>query len=167
MQNPGVHDVADRLIRRLFECVPQVGRDGVAVGVLLQVTADSVAVDIGPEVELQHAQHRTTLFVGEEVEHALGVFGGDDFEFNWSRGVEAIHLEGHVTEGAKADPDFPFGTEGVEAGVSHEGGEGLVEPDALPPFHGDEVTKPHVGDFVGDDFGDALHFLLRGSSGVN
>ena len=26
--------------------------------------------------------------------------------------------------------------------------ESLVEPEVVPPFHGDEVSEPHVGDFV-------------------
>ena len=97
----------------------------------------------------------------------MGVVGGDDFEFDGSRGVKAIDLEGHVAEGAEADPDFPLGTEGVEAGVRHKRRKGFVEPDAFPPLHGDEVTEPHVSDFVRHHFGDALYFLLRGRRGVD
>src|SRR3712207_9506532 len=32
----------------------------------------------------------------------------------------------------------------------HERGEGLVEPDAVPPLHGHEVAEPHVGELVVD-----------------
>jgi hypothetical protein len=48
----------------------------------------------------------------------------------------------------------------------HEGGEGLVEPDPVPPLHGHEVTEPHVGRLVGDHLGDAHELHLGGVVGV-
>ena len=44
----------------------------------------------------------------------------------------------------------------------HERGEGLVEPDAVPPRHRDEVAEPHVGDLVGHHVGDPLELHVRG-----
>lgn len=40
--------------------------------------------------------------------------------------------------------------------VAHVLGEGLVEPDVVPPGQGDEVAEPHVGHLVGDDHGAGL-----------
>lgn len=32
--------------------------------------------------------------------------------------------------------------------VRHERGERLIEPEVIPPFHGDEVAKPHMTELV-------------------
>ena len=63
--------------------------------------------------------------------------------------------------GAEGDPHLPLGSERVLAQDLHEGGEGFVQPDTLPPLHGDEVTKPHVSEFVQHHVGDALHLGER------
>ena len=70
--------------------------------------------------------------------------------------MESVHVEGHVASRVEADPLLPLGTEVIGADGLHEGGEGLVEPDAFPPLHSDEVAEPHVGDFVVNDFGDTF-----------
>ena len=49
----------------------------------------------------------------------------------------------------------------------HEGGEGFIEPNAVPPLHRDEIAKPHVGEFVINDVGDVEQFCLSGGGGVN
>ena len=60
----------------------------------------------------------------------------------------------------------------VDMGASHRAcfvgktrGEGLVEPEIIPPLHGDQITEPHVAELVLNDdteegqFGDG-HVLL-------
>ena len=53
-----------------------------------------------------------------------------------------------VAVGTEGDPHFHCGSKGVLAEDLHERGERLVQPDALPPLHGDEVAEPHVRDLV-------------------
>ena len=67
----------------------------------------------------------------------------------------------------KVDPALPLGPEGVGGVHLHERGEGLVEPDAVPPLHGHEVAEPHVGELVGDDVGDVLQLGLGGGGRVD
>ena len=38
----------------------------------------------------------------------------------------------------------------ARASVPGEGGEGLVQPQVVPPAHGDQVAEPHVGHLVHD-----------------
>ena len=38
--------------------------------------------------------------------------------------------------------------------VAKTGGEGLVEPEVVPPLHGDEVTEPHMAKLVLDNDGE-------------
>jgi hypothetical protein len=70
-------------------------------------------------------------FAGVERREARVVFQGGDFVF-----------------------DF------LQAEVADEVGETLVEPEVVPPFHGDEVSEPVVGQFVGYRVGDIEHLLV-------
>src|ERR1019366_2628129 len=70
-EEPGIYYVAHRRTRDLFDGVPQVRRTGIGVTVLAQVVADAVAVGLGAEVLLEHAQHGRALFVRETGEHSL------------------------------------------------------------------------------------------------
>ena len=85
MEYPAVHDFGDRQFRRLAKSAPQIGRLRVAKGVTFEITADAVTKDGRPDVLLQHAQHRRSLFVGEYVEHGVGVLGRLDGKFDGPR----------------------------------------------------------------------------------
>lgn len=73
-------------------------------------------------------------------------------------------LVGVVTPGlaldAEVDPGVgeAVGARFVDRLVAHVLGEGLVEPDVVPPLQGDEVAEPHVGHLVGDDHRAGLAF---------
>ena len=77
LEDPRVHDLADGFAGRVFERVPQVGRLGVRESVAVEIVAHAGAERIGAEPAFEHAQHRPALLVGEDVEHAVGVFGRD------------------------------------------------------------------------------------------
>ena len=79
---------------------------------------------------------------------------------------ERVGVEGGGAGEAEVDPALPLGPEGVGGQHLHEGGEGLVQPDAVPPLHGHEVAEPHVGDLVGDHVGDPLQLGLGGPLAV-
>ena len=49
----------------------------------------------------------------------------------------------------------------------HEGGEGLVQPDAVPPAHRHEVAEPLVRELVRDDVGDVLELGLGRVLGID
>ena len=82
--------------------------------------------------------------------------GRPDRELDRPGGVEAVDGHGRLALHAEAHPPLPLGPEGVDGQYLHEGGEGLVEPDPVPPLHGDQVAEPHVGDLVADHVGDPL-----------
>ncbi len=58
--------------------------------------------------------------------------------------------------------DVPLRMHGGHGLVLHPGGKALVEPDVVPPLHGDQVAEPLVGHLVGDDQGD---FFLGADGG--
>ena len=156
LQDPRVHDLTNGLARGFFNGVPQVGGHRVGIGVALEVEANAISKRGFAKVLLQHPQDRAALFVGQDVEHAVGIFGGVDFILNGSSGVESVNGQGHFLFQPKTGPALPRGLECVSAQHFHEGGERFVQPNAFPPTHGDEVTEPHVGNFVGNNINNAL-----------
>ena len=150
LEDERVHDVAYRLAAGLFQRVPKVGGHRVGVGVCGQIRTHAVAEDLGPDVLLQHPQHGRTLFVGQEVEHALRLFGGPNRVLNGSGGVDAVDGQRRFARGGKSHPAIPGRPERIDTKHLHERGERLVEPDSFPPPHGHEVTEPHVRHLVRD-----------------
>ncbi len=122
----------------------------------LEIPADPVAEALGAQEALEHAQHPGTLLVGQDVEHPLRLFGRPDGVLHRARRMEAVGGHGRVARDAEGHPPLPLRTEVVDAEQLHQRGEGFVEPDAVPPPHGDEVPEPHVGDLVRDDIRHAL-----------
>ncbi len=158
--DPVVHQRLHRLTRDRFERGPQVGGFGVRVRVGFEVVAHAVAEDLGAEVLLEHADDGGALLVGEEVEHPLGFLWGDDRELDRAGRGEGVDVERCRSGPRERVPDSPVGPVGVAAARLHERGEGLVQPDPLPPLHRDEVAEPHVGEFMVDDVGGPLEFGL-------
>ena len=74
---------------------------------------------------------------------------------------QRVGLERRRALEAEQRPALPVRAVGVAGGELHERGERLVQPDAVPPAHRDEVAEPHVGQLVGDDVGDELLLALR------
>ena len=156
LQNERVHHVAHRRAAGVLECVPQVTGHRVAVGVGLEIGPHAVAEHLGADVLLEHAQDAAALLVGQYVEHAFGFLGRPHRVLDRTGQVQRVDGQGRLPGGSEADPAVPGRPEGVDTEHLHEGGEGLVEPDALPPPHGDKVAEPHVCQLVGDDVGDTL-----------
>ena len=48
--------------------------------------------------------------------------------------------------------------------IAHVLGGALIQPQAIPPFHRDQIAKPHVGHLVENDLGHILAFLPRGGA---
>ena len=40
----------------------------------------------------------------------------------------------------------------AQSQVGHIGSEGLVEPQVVPPLHGHQISEPHVGKFVQNNY---------------
>ncbi len=155
---PGVGPGVDVAVGGGGEGVDEVGEGG--VGELVPFEVD---VDAGEEVLLAEPgdelpQGGGALGVGDAVEveeggcGVLDVLGGD--------GVGGGALVGVVAPGLAGDAEVGPGlgeAGGLGGGlVAHVLGEGLVQPDVVPPPEGDEVAEPHVGHLVGDDHGAGL-----------
>ena len=157
----GVHPGGLQPLRRPVRQIPpgrrvqggqQVGERGVAVRVPLEVLAaageELLLTDEGDQLD----QHRGALGVGDAVEVLLD-------------GLEVDHVgRDRVGRGQLILPVRP-GLEPVrergpgrlrvvddlaEGEVGRPGGEGLLQPQVVPPAHRHQVAEPHVGELVQD-----------------
>ncbi len=142
----------------LLQDVQQVGEFGVAEGVPVEVAAGALEEGVGAGVRHELLEHRGTLGVGDAVEVELGVLEVPDVRRDRVGGGELVLPVGPglalVGEG---DPGGPVAGAGADQPVgAHEVGEGLLQPQVVPPAHGDQVAEPHVRHLVQDDVGAGL-----------
>ena len=133
----------------LLQFAQQVGQGGVGVGVAVQVVVDTFEELRAAHVECQLLQHGGALGVGDAVEVDVGVVEVVDRGDDWVRGGQLILAQRPaLLTGAEGGPGVvPFG--GFSSGQrGGEFGEGLVEPQVVPPLHGHVVAEPHVGQLV-------------------
>ena len=131
--------------------------------IIFEAGVEGVLADFGDEL----GEEAGALGVDDgAVEEGLDFVGAVDILADGlDAGQEvALHGVGAFVE-VEVLHDFPLGEEGVDTDVFDVGGEGFVEPEVVPPAHGDEIAEPLVGDFVGDDKGDAFFGFEAGVGG--
>ncbi len=132
---------------------------GVAPGVLAEVVADAGQEVVEPDVGHELLEHRGALGVGDAVEVDLDGLHVGDVGGDRVRGGKLVLPVGpgllDVGEGGPRRL-APAGGLGL-AQHRHVGRERLVQPQVVPPAHGDQVAEPHVGHLVQDRLGAALH----------
>ncbi len=143
----------------LLQCAEQVAEPGVAPGVLLEVGAHALEEGVLADVGHQLLEHRGALGVGDAVEVDLDVLQVVDLGHDRVGGRQLVlpvrpglHLVGEGGPGVGPPGAGRLGL-ADRLGV---GGERLVQPEVVPPLHGDEVAEPHVGELVQDRRGAGL-----------
>lgn len=56
---------------------------------------------------------------------------------------------------------YKFVFDAFVAEVGNEEGKTFIEPEVIPPFHGDQVSKPVMGNLMGDSICEIVHFWGR------
>ena len=125
----------------------------------MQAREEGVASHVGDEL----AQHGGTLGVGDAVEVDLDVGQVTDLGRDRVGRGQLILLEAPVLTDHEARPALGVLGGLGQSQVAHELGEGLVEPQVVPPLHGDQVAEPHVRQLVQDRVGASLHLSLGGT----
>jgi hypothetical protein len=120
----------------------------------------------GAEPALGHAHHGGALAVGDAVEGVHRRRRRRRWAAGWraSRAVVVHHAQALGTASRSA-LDSGGSTCGG-AGHLHPGGEGLVEPEVVPPAHRDQVAEPHVRQLVRDDHLRPEAMPLAGAAGL-
>ncbi|MCW0417187.1 hypothetical protein NB689_002941 [Xanthomonas sacchari] len=141
--------------------IDQIVGSGVAEAVRADVVAHAAAEGILADELFEHAQHRGALAVGDAVEGGLDVAVAGDRLADLARADQAVVVHRVMR-----------GTDAVQVGavlrpqahgdlLLHPGGEGLVEPQVIPPGHGHRVAGPLVRQLVRGDVERALDVVPR------
>ena len=151
---PGVGEVGEVSSGGVVQLGEQVGELGVA-----EFVCDEVLVHPGKEVLLADEGHqllegRRTLGIGDAVEVLLHGVQVDHVGCDRMRGGQLIlGVAPRLALVGERHPRVLPTVLGADDGAAVVGaplGEGLVEPQVVPPLHGDEVAEPHVCQLVQD-----------------
>ena len=157
------HDAIDGLVRSFRYRVPEILGRRVAISIFRKVGVHAFAKCFLADVAFHHAQHSCGFVVSDIVEELLDFRGRFGVSFDRARGTERI---GPHRVGARAHCvclKIPFRLPCFHGLERHPGGEAFVEPDVVPPLHGDQIAEPLVRDFVSDQFlGNCFAQQVRG-----
>ena len=149
--------------RDLLQLGEQVGQCGIAVGMGGQVALDPLEEALPAHVAHKSRQDGGPLGVGDAVEVHLDVVQVVDLgRDRVGRGELILVVGPALLEDLEGGPGV---CEARGLGDGERGdvlGEGLVEPQVVPPLHRHHVPEPHVGQLVEDGDGAALHARLDG-----
>ena len=135
---PHIHNLLDALSAGIAKSSPEITSLSVAVGVLLEVTADTLQEDILTEVSRDHAKNARALGVGNGIEDLVDLVSALDRDLNGVRAPEGVKSKSPLeVVGNISLPNLPLGVEDVARVPRGPGSETLVEPETIPPVHGD------------------------------
>ena len=140
-----------------------------------KIVPDRIAIGIGAEVFLQALAEKIFAHDGFQLFHDHRGFLVNDPSIDRARVFEVVQrlLDAMgafravfpVGRGLMGEQKAEFVVDFRETGIDdlggHEVGKDFFEPDVVEPVHGDEVAKPHVRGFMGDQTGPAEVLVLR------
>ena len=127
--------------------------------VLLEVRLNSSGEHSSPELEKGLVQPTGTFSVRDAVENIVSHLGMRDVDADWMRSVLLVFTkapEALVKENGPGRLVLLEAGRLIKADVADVVGEGLVQPQVVPPLHRDEVAEPHVRDLVQEHVQDGL-----------
>ena len=154
---PGLHITAGDLVEHLQEVV----QGGVAPLEALEVHTGGFDEGVEADVGDQLLEDRGALGVGDAVEVLrCGLQVGDVSHDGVGGGQLVLHVGPGLAVVGEGDPCIleVVGCLGAEG--THEVCEGFLEPQVVPPLHGNEVAEPHVCHFVADGVSAAFEVVL-------
>ncbi len=112
--------------------------------------------DFRADPAFDHADNGAGLAVADAVEHFLDLRRGFSPGADGAGGAQGVERERVVQVVGDVGGEVPLGVPVLRGLALHPGGEALVEPQVVPPLHGDHVAEPLVRHLVRDDGGDVL-----------
>ena len=130
------------------------------------IVADSRSPRIRPREALEHREHRFPLLVGDGVERLVRLLDCPHLLDDRVGGREAVEVHRRFARRDVVDVGAPVGMEVLGGLVRHPAGEAFVQPQIVPPAHGDQVAEPLVRHFMRLDSEDLLALVLGGYRGI-
>ena len=162
----GSGDGGDRLAGRALKRLPEIGGGGVVIGMRGHIAADAVAKRALTEIVFQHADEGLALVVGDAVERGHGFALISDRLLDRMRGAARIERHGVLLLRVAVEPGLPLRIEMRGRLLLHPAGKTLVEPEIVPPAHGDEIAEPLMRHLMCDDAEDTAPGAIRIARGI-
>ena len=139
---------------------------GVGEGVALEVGAHPGEEGLLTDARHELPQDRSALGVGDPVEVQQGAPGVRNLALDRVRARQLVGaVAPRLAAGAEVDPGALVAGRPIHGQEAQQLGEGLVEPQVVPPAHRHQVAEPHVRHLVGDHHG-PLSPLVVGDPGA-
>ena len=148
LQGEIMGDGADRLAGGRIDFAPQVVGHRIAIRMLAHVAAHGRAPGVGTHVGFEHADHRFALLVGDAVEGLAGLLHGGDALHHGVRGAQRVLAHGRFAPAHAGQGRVPFRVQTLRGAAFHPRRKTFVEPQVVPPAHGDQVAEPLVRHFM-------------------
>jgi hypothetical protein len=143
----GLKGVGRRLLLgTIGQSIQEIIDRGVAPGVLLKVVAHTGLESFHTNNVDELLQQRSSLSVGDAIKIQEGGVGVNDLALYGVSGRQLIFaVSPRFHSSVELQPGHVAEASGLGDGQgSHVGGKGFVQPQTIPPIHGDEVSEPHV-----------------------
>ena len=118
-------------------------------------------------IAFQHGDDRFTLLIGDGVERLVHLIDGGDLLHDRMGGGERIEAHRRLAPVDAGQQHFPVGLQLVRHLGRHPAGKAFIQPQIVPPRHGDKVAEPLVRHFMRDGFVNAPLGRLRREAGID
>ncbi len=116
-----------------------------------EIVPNPLAERVGAHPMLEHRKNGAAFRIRDHVEGVLDVVVARDWLANAPGARKAVERHRTVRRREAGEIGAVLRVQLVHHLVAHPGGERLVEPDVVPPGHGDEVAEPLVRELVRHD----------------
>ena len=115
-----------------------------------QVAPHAVAEDVFAQPRLEHAKQRCALAIGDAVEGVVDIARAADRLAYGPRVSLRVEIHDVLRMRDASQPQLVRRHQLVYGLGPHPARKPLVEPQVVPPRHGDEISVPHVGELMSD-----------------
>ena len=148
LRNKAVHHLIDRLAAGFRLRIPEVLGGRIAVHVRFKIIVHALAENLRSFIILRHRQHGTAFLIGDAVEHLVNLAWRIRLGSNRPSHFAGIIIQHAVQIECFVLRKIPFRLPCRNRLRFHPGGKALVQPQIVPPFHGDHIAEPLVRHLV-------------------
>ena len=152
---------------RALDRLPKIVGDGVPIGVALHIGLDARLPRILAGIAFEHGDDRFALLIGDGVKRLVHLIDGGDLLHDRVGGLERVEAHRPLAAIDARQQRFPFRVQLVSDLGRHPARKTFVQPEIVPPGHGDEIAEPLVRHFMRGHFIDGALGLFRGEARID
>ena len=156
LQGELVGDLRQIGCARRLNGIPQIVCPRILILMRFHIILHALAPDIRARIGFQHRDDRLAFGIGDRIERLIGLLDRPDRLHDRVGGGIAVQPHGGFPRAHTVDIRAPFRVQSGRRLILHPAGEPFVQPEIVPPGHGDEIAEPLMRHFMRGDREDAL-----------